>query len=302
MKHIRSDAPSITNPLFINTVLLGSTPEEFLPAAAAAGFDQVELWTTDVDAHHGRVHGVAETLRSHELGLTDYQVLRDFDGAPNDARSAKRAEAIDMLDTAVLLGAPMVMVAASTNGTTIESRITEDLRWLGAEAEKRNLRIGYESLAWSTATTTLAEAWLRVREVDRQNVGIIVDSFHVFIHGRNVSDLDGIEMDRIFAVQLSDLGHTETPERVIQTARHHRLLPGDGVFPIAAMLERLLGDGYSGPIGLEVFSDSMKSEKPAVIARRGMNALVRVIAEATAAGRTAGEAEDRSREQPATAA
>jgi len=74
------------NPLFINTVLLGGTTEEKIIAAAQAGFTQLELWRQDVEAAKGPAQDVAALLQKQQLGLTDYQVLLDFDGAPDEQR------------------------------------------------------------------------------------------------------------------------------------------------------------------------------------------------------------------------
>jgi 4-hydroxyphenylpyruvate dioxygenase len=68
----------------------GST-ESKLSAAKAASFGQVELWRQDVEAAGGDTQAIVATLKRLGLGLTDYQVLLDFDGAPDAIRDAKRA-------------------------------------------------------------------------------------------------------------------------------------------------------------------------------------------------------------------
>lgn len=262
--------------LFLNSVVLGGSTSQKLAAAKSAGFGEVELWREDIASAPGGITAVRRDLKRLSLGLTDLQVLREFDGAPNRLRAAKRDEARLMLDAAVLLRAKMVLAPASTSEECVAGRVHDDLKWLAMEAAARGIMIGYESLAWSTVNTTLAEAWACVAEVDAPNLGIVVDSFHMFIHGGAASDLDGIPMDRIVAVQLSDYTGTTTPDQVIDIARHHRLLPGDGHFPIATILDRLKDGGYHGPIGLEVFNDVMRSRDPFEVAAEAMVSLRRV--------------------------
>jgi len=271
------DPLELPHELFINTILLGGSPLEKVHAAAEAGFDSVELWTTDVELFDGTPAELQRTFGLVPIRITDFQVLRDFEGAPDDLREAARSRAIDHLDTAVALGAPMILVAASTDDDSLPERIVDDLRWLADEAASRGLRVGYESLAWSSKNTTLVEAWASVRDADRDNLGIIIDPFHVFVHGRTVADLDGIPVHKVFLVQLSDLGGTVDPDEVIEIARHHRMLPGDGVFDLDGVLEHLFRNGYTGPVGLEVFSDAMKADDPTVTARRAMTSLLSVI-------------------------
>jgi 4-hydroxyphenylpyruvate dioxygenase len=81
------------NPFFLNTILLGGSSEAKLLAARQAGFDQIELWTHDVERFDGGPNTIGTYVLSLGLGVTDYQVLSDFDGAPGNERADKRREA-----------------------------------------------------------------------------------------------------------------------------------------------------------------------------------------------------------------
>jgi 4-hydroxyphenylpyruvate dioxygenase len=85
-------------------------------------------------------------------------------------------------------------------------------------------------------------------------------------------------MDRIFILQLCDshLDGCDDLQLVIDTARHRRLLPGQGWFPIDTILERFKAGGYLGPIGIEVFNDEMRAQDPNVIAQEAMSSLRRI--------------------------
>ncbi|MGA8121678.1 sugar phosphate isomerase/epimerase family protein [Rouxiella badensis] len=261
------------NPLFINTVCLGGTTDDKLRAAHDAGFQQVELWRQDVEASGGDTAGIKTLLQKLPVGLTDYQVLLDFDGAPDSIREDKRHEALRMLDTAVALGATLLLTPACTHKECVGERIEEDLRWLARQAGQRGLRIAYEGMAWSTKINNTADAWKMVQRVNEPNLGLVVDAFHIFVRQRTVADLHGIPMDKIFLVQLSDLSEQPDPENLIDTARHRRLLPGQGKFPIHTLIEYLQEQDYTGPLGLEVFSDVLKAQDPASVARQAMKAL-----------------------------
>lgn len=274
-----------TNPLFLNTILLSGTTTEKLLAAKAAGFDQVELWQQDLEGRIGAAE-VRDTLATSALELTDYQVLLDFDGAPEAKRASKRQEALHILDTALAVGASTVLVPASTDGECVAARVVEDMGWLAEQAAERNLRIAYEGMAWSTVNCTLPAAWALVRELDQPNLGLVVDAFHIFARGRTASDLDGIPMDRIFLVQLSDcseqmLASTQAPDAnptaLKDLARHRRQLPGRGRFPLTTLLDKLRAGGYSGPLGLEVFNDALKARPPEAVALEAFVALQQIL-------------------------
>lgn len=267
------------NPLFINTVLLGGTTEEKIIAAAQAGFTQLELWRQDVESAKGAAQDVASLLDNQRIALTDYQVLLDFDGAPDEQRQEKRQDAIKMMDTAVKLGATTLLTPASTQKECVAEREEEDIRWLAQEAGKRGLRVAFEAMAWSTHINTTAAAWQLVQRVNEPNLGLVVDAFHIFVRNRTVADLNGIPMEKIFLVQLSDLATLPSGSELVDTARHHRLLPGQGNFPLYTLLDYLQTEGYGGPIGLEVFNDEIKQQAPTEAAREAMHALKRCCAQ-----------------------
>lgn len=272
---------SLRNPLFINTIVLGGTPKQKIAAARAAGFDQVELWRQDVESCESDPEAFGSWIHEQSVGITDYQVIFDFDGAPDEIRDRKRVEAITMLDAAVRLGASTVLTPASTDSRCVANRVEQDMRWLAREAATRNLRIAYENLAWSAVNFTLPAVWEVVQRLNEPNLGVAVDSFHIFARKRDARDLAGIPMDRISLVQLSDFDNVQLfdpddagyCESVINIARHHRLMPGRGQFPIETILRPLREANYSGPIGVEVFNDSMKAQEPEAIAREAMSAL-----------------------------
>lgn len=271
------------NPLFINTVLLSGTTEEKIIAAAQAGFSQLELWRQDVDSAEGTPQAVASLLEEQRLALTDYQVLLDFDGAPDDQREEKRRDALKMMETAAALGTTTLLTPASTQKECIAGREEEDIRWLAQEAGKRGLRVAFEAMAWSTHINTTAAAWQLVQRINEPNLGLVVDAFHIFVRNRTVADLNGIPMDKIFLVQLSDLATLPSGSELVETARHHRLLPGQGNFPLYTLLDYLEAEGYSGPVGLEVFNDEIKQRSPFDAAKEAMHALKRCCAQATIA-------------------
>jgi len=265
------------NPLFINTILLGGSSEEKLHAAVAAGFSQVELWQQDVSTAVGGANALADLCQQLALRLTDYQVLLDFDGAPESMREDKRREALQMMATAQRLGASTLLVPASTHPHCRAERIEADLRWLVQQAADHGLRVAYEAMAWSQHINNTAQAWQLIQQIDAPNLGLVVDAFHIFVRQRTLADLDGIPAEKIFLVQLSDLNEQPDAQHLVDTARHHRLLPGEGHYPLQALLAHLQQIGYEGPLGLEVFNDRRHAAAPLETAQAAMASLRRVL-------------------------
>lgn len=256
--------------VFLNTILLGGTVREKLQAAAAAGFDAVEVWREDIAACPGGAAEVRNMAGDLGLQIADIMVLRDATGLPDGLREAKRDETLAVMDLALALGTACVQSPATMAPECIAGRIDEDLAWMADQAAVRGLTVSYEATAWSVVDNTLPAAWDRVHRLGAANVGVVVDSFHICARGRDASDLDGVPADRIFQVQLNDLLEPVSIDdlpHLIEVARHRRVLPGDGRFPLADFMRRLDAMGYAGPMGVEVFSDVLKARPPADVAR-----------------------------------
>ena len=265
------------NALFLNTILLGGTTAQKLEAVAGAGFTEAELWQQDVFDTGGNKEGIRQHLSSLGLSLTDYQVLLDFDGAADVNREIKRQQALEILDTAVEVGADTVLVPANTERGCLQDKIVSDLQWLTAQAVERNLRIAYEAMCWSTFINTTPAALKIINEVDSPALGLVIDAFHIFALQRTVADLEQVPAEKIFLVQLSDVSDIPDKQQLIDIARHQRLLPGEGVFPLQQLLACLREKQYQGPLGLEVFNDELKKQPPADVAQQAMTALRRLL-------------------------
>ncbi|MBD8094595.1 sugar phosphate isomerase/epimerase [Pseudomonas fluorescens] len=265
-----------TNKTFLNFIMMGGSTEQKIAATRAAGFDEAEIWKEDVQAWPGSPDELKIRLAQAGLSLADIMVLRDFAGAPPYLHDEKRAQATQMLDMAVSIGTNTVQSPATTLVDCDPDKVDEDLRWLARQAAARGLRISYEAMAWSVLDHNLPAAWERIQRVGEPNIGIVVDLFHCCTRNRGAEDLDGIPVERIFQLQLSDLIETvstDNLEHLIDTARHRRVLPGTGRFDIAPFIKRLRRDGYSGPVGVEVFSDELKAQPAELTARMAMASL-----------------------------
>lgn len=263
-----------SGPLFLNTILLGGEGSALkLAAVSAAGFTQVELWEEDVAAFDGGAAALVPALDALGLGLTDYQVLRDFDGASDSQRPACRDKARAMMDMAVRLGARTVQAPSNTRDDVVRERIPEDLAWLASEAASRGLTVAYEAMAWSTGSLNLPMLWSNVLASGATNIDVVIDAFHLFAAGRTLADLDDIPASRIANVQFCDGAAIGPLDDVKMVGKHARLLPGHGVFPLQALAECLVAKRYAGPVGIEVFNDTLKDREPFVVAQQAMDSL-----------------------------
>jgi sugar phosphate isomerase/epimerase len=131
--------------------------------------------------------------------------------------------------------------------------VVDGLGEIGAEAERLGLRVAFEPFqregaeSWSPINTLAAASEL-IDEVGSPAIGIQFDTWHLW----NAPDLyDEIEQfgHRIVGVHVNDW---REPTR----GWADRIVPGEGVADIAAVLGALERSGWRGDYDLEIFSDN----------------------------------------------
>ena len=131
-----------------------------------------------------------------------------------------------------------------------------------------------EFIPWPPVDS-LRAAWNLVRAADRPNGGIMFDTWHFFRGAPDLALLATIPGERIFSLQLSD-GAPDIKESLVKDTFRHRLLPGDGVFDLSAVVRTLQATGGLRLGGPEVLSTELDALEPAEAARLAAEAYDRV--------------------------
>ena len=110
--------------------------------------------------------------------------------------------------------------------------LTKDLQKLAMLAVPLGIRIAYEALSWGRHVNEYPQAWDIVAEADRANLGLALDSFHILAtRHRASSALEEIDPreDLPGAALRLHVAEMRSREERIDTARHFRVFPGEGV-------------------------------------------------------------------------
>jgi sugar phosphate isomerase/epimerase len=258
----------------MDTITLAGTLEAKLAAIRAAGFTQVMLNAGDVVGHPGGEEAAFAAVRSSGLRVTGFQVLRDFEGLSGHLHAYKVEVAKAMLSMCRALGADVLLACSSSSAhaTGDPAALVRDLRKLATLAVPLGIRVAYEALSWGRHVNQVLQSWELVQEAGRANLGLALDSFHILAHKTDPAVLDEIDPARVFLVQLSDFlwQETRTPGERIDTARHYRVFPGEGVHSdqVAEMVRRLDAAGYRGDFSFEVFNDDYRQLPLRMVAER----------------------------------
>jgi 4-hydroxyphenylpyruvate dioxygenase len=275
--------PASALPKSIATVSLSGTLPEKLEAAAAIGFDGVEILENDLLTFDGSPADVRSIARGLGLDITCFQPFRDFEAMPEPQRSRNLDRAERKFDVMQALGAELLLVCSNLNPAAIDddARAAADLAELADHAQRRGLRVGYEALAWGRHVNRWRHAWRIVQMADHPALGLIMDSFHTLAVQDNALDLGNVPAEKLFFLQLADAPALSLD--VLSWSRHFRNFPGQGQLPVADFLRAVLAAGYRGPLSLEVFNDEFRAASARLTARDGLRSLLLVEAEAGAA-------------------
>ena len=258
----------------MDTITLAGTLEAKLRAVRAAGFTQVMLNASDIAGHPGGEDVAVAAVRASGLRVTGFQVLRDFEGLSGHLHAYKVDVAKAMLQMCRALGSRVLLACSSTSAhaSGSEELLIRDLQKLAMLAVPLDIRIAYEALSWGRHVSEYVQAWAIVQAAARENLGVCLDSYHILANRTGLEALPGIDPRKVFLVQLSDFMWQEvrSPEDRIDTARHFRVFPGEGVHggQLMALVRALDAMGYRGDYSFEVFNDDYRSLPLAVVAER----------------------------------
>lgn len=338
-------ASLVSIPISYATCSLGSPSNpppllDRLHAISIAGFSAVELSFPDILSY-------GQTLLGHEVEPSDYdelckvaagikkecdkrnlgimmlQPFANFEGWPEGSDGRK-----DALDRAhgwirIMQACGTDMLQVGSTDTPLEKldkgKMVSDLRGLCDLLKEHGFRLAYENWCWSTHAPDWKDVWNIVKEVDRPNIGLCLDTFQTAggewadprtssglledvsedeLEARFKKSLEDlsttIPKDKIYLLQISDAYKVPQPfdaERddsgLLPRGRwshDFRPLPYNGGYlPVAAVAAAVLKTGFRGWFSYEVFDGGADGKKPDVdivaYAMAAKNVQTRLLAE-----------------------
>ncbi|KAF1942698.1 3-dehydroshikimate dehydratase [Clathrospora elynae] len=281
-----------------------------LHAISAAGFAAIELSFPDIlsygqtllghevePSNYGELCKVAAEIKKEcdkrQLGIMMLQPFANYEGWPEGSEGRKDAleRAHGWIRIMQACGTDMLQVGSTD--TPLEkldkSKIVSDLQHLCDMLKEHGFRLAYENWCWSTHSPGWKDVWNIVKQVDRPNIGLCLDTFQTaggeWADPRTASGLledvpkDKLEKrfekslehlsttipkDKIYLLQISDAYKVPQPfsaERddsgLLPRGRwshDFRPLPYNGGYlPVADVASAVLKTGFRGWFSYEVF-------------------------------------------------
>ena len=258
----------------VATVSLSGTLPEKLAAAAAAGFEAVEIFEHDFLSGPHSAEEVRARCADLGLRINLFQPFRDLDSRDPDRLAANLERARRKFTLMERLGVDLLLVCSSVGPDAVEDldQLAAQLHTLGSVAQEQGARIAYEALAWGTHVDDYRVAARVARAADHPAVGTCLDSFHILSRGADPAGILEIPGDLIFFLQLAEAPRMAMD--VLQWSRHYRCFPGQGGLDVTSVALNALLAGYEGPLSLEVFNDIFRQAPAEQTARDAYRSLL----------------------------
>lgn len=269
----------------LNSWTVGDAPTAaaIVDAAARAGCDLVELRDVKIEEHlaaGGTIAGLARRASDAGIGILSVNTLDDatlHEGAALE-RMVERCRLLcgwsAGLGSPVVIAGPSYLADAASDRSHVRDRTVASLARHAAVAAEHGVRLGFEFHGYARASiNTLAETVATLDALGDPGIGLVVDAFHFYAGGSTFEDLASLDPARLLIVHLADV---DRPERD-RLAKGNRVMPGDGVLPLARFVETIEGTGYAGPYSLELFRPEYWAMDPHAVAERGLESMRKFV-------------------------
>jgi 4-hydroxyphenylpyruvate dioxygenase len=140
----------------------------------------------------------------------------------------------------------------------------DQMRKVGDVAQQFRLMMMAEFTRGSSFISTLTTALRVARGAAHPNVKPLFDCYHFWSGNNKLEDLDLLKPGDIGHVHFQDV--PDIPRELLDQTT--RLIPGEGVSPLTAILKKLSDKGsYSGPLSVELFLPKYQQGDPYEVAR-----------------------------------
>ena len=247
--------------------------ETDLRAAQLAGFDFVEIWAAKL--RDFLLTRSTSDLRNLfvQYGLKPLSInsIEHITFRTSAAYERIKIECENLSLLAAQVECPYIVVVpgkVSDGGPTRERIIEESvrvLRELAMISGRHGVALAFEFLGQPDCSVqTLGLANNIVNKVARDNVGLVIDSFHFYAGGSTLEMISEVDANRLFIFHINDA--EDLPRKQLED--RHRLLPGTGILPLKQMLTAFNRIGYDSVASVEIFRPEYWERDPIKFAQQ----------------------------------
>jgi len=255
--------------------------ETDIKAASAAGYELIEIWAAKL-REFLETNTVADlkklltenNIEPYSINSIEHITFR----SPEDYAQIK-AETKLLSAIANEINCPyIVVVPGKLPENADEDEIIKEsvkvLNELADIAAKYNVGLAFEFLGQSDCSVQTLDLDKKIIEkVNRDNVGLVIDTFHFYAGNSSYEAIETLNPEKLFIFHINDA--EDLPKADLTDA--HRLYPGLGILPIAEIKARLDQIGYDRMVSIEIFRPAYWEENPFEVAVNAREATEKVL-------------------------
>lgn len=247
-------------------------------AYADAGCGAMEVWLTKLETHleSHSVTAVRQLLAERNMSLAAAAYQGGLLLSQGEQRKAHFDHFRQRLDICQQFSIATLIVIADFAGdmeATDFERAVVSLKQASQWAAGFGVRLALEFRGHSPFCASLDTALGLLAQCDEPNLGVNFDFFHYYTGPSKFEDIELLTAETLAHVQICDV--SGVPREL--AADSDRILPGDGDFRIAAILERFREIGYDGYVSLELLNPTLWQANARQVAEIGFTALRRAL-------------------------
>jgi 2-keto-myo-inositol isomerase len=239
------------------TTMKKSTLKMDLELCEKYGYDLIEIrldklreYLIDHKVEELKAFFERQRIKPYAFNALEFITFRDQEGytqIQNDLRFL--CEIGEVINCKTVIAVPTFDIGDYTK-LEIKKETVRVLHELAQLAEPYGVRLALEFCGYpNCSVNTFAQAYDIVQEVNRDNVGIVLDCFHFYAMNSHIEDLQKADPSKIFVFHIDDC--EDLPVGALRD--HHRVWPGDGAVDLDQILHTLKGIGYDEMASVELF-------------------------------------------------
>jgi 2-keto-myo-inositol isomerase len=249
--------------------------ETDLQAAKEAGFDYVEIWKAKL--RDKSISEVKDLFADAGVPPLSINSIEHITFREPQAYEKIKEECRELSQIAAEIGCPYIVVVPGPlpEGTVdVVEESVHVLTELCDIAAEYGVALAFEFLGQpdcSVPTLDLADEI--VRAAARDNLGLVIDSFHFYAGGSTVKMIEQLDPRQIYIFHINDAENLPRE----QLEDRHRLLPGLGILPLREMVAAFRKIGYDDVASVEIFRPEYWERDPIQLARDAKAAAERIV-------------------------
>ena len=244
--------------LNVSTIRTYKLPvEQQIEVCGAAGFDGIELWTSDIQAYTGKggsLSDLAAKLKSHHLILENIIGFAPWAADDPGKRDEGFLQMQREMEITAALGGKYIAAPVSGINRFERSRLDEYAqRYLRIIEAGKKLGVTPLLELWGSGVISkLADAAYLAIATGHPDANLLLDFYHLYRGGNSFDSLNLINLAKLPVFHIND--YPVDPPRE-QLKDSDRVYPGDGICPFNTLIPLFYKSGFRGAFSVELFNE-----------------------------------------------